>query len=164
MAAFYTWWYLLHRLDVGLDQNRLLSLSGNSWRNIVPCSVSGRYIVFHELLLKLRLLLPLPGYLLLAQVFIAVISVSVKIYWRPLPWKHIALLRGSNNNLLSRVLYYYFWHMLSKSRCLLVRVWGRIPAGCCVVNSWILACIIESLSRVQNLTQALLDRLHQVAN
>jgi hypothetical protein len=49
---------------------------------------------------------------------------------------------------LSRVLYYYFWHMLSESGCLLVRVRGRIPAGSCVIHSWIWACIIESLSRV----------------
>ena len=148
VAAFYTWWYLLHRLDVGLNQNWLLSLSGNSSRDIVPRSISGRDIVFHELLLKLRLLLPLPGYLLLAQVFIAVVSISVKIYWWSLPRKHIALLRGGHNHLLSRVLYYYFWHMLSESGCLLVRVGGRISAGCCVIHSWVWTCIIESLSRV----------------
>jgi len=58
----------------------LLSLCGNPRRDIVPSSISGRDIVFHELLLKLRLLLPLPGYLLLAQVLIAVVSISVKIY------------------------------------------------------------------------------------
>ena len=148
VTAFHTWWYLLHRLDVSLNQNWLLSLCGYPCRDIVPSSISGRDIVFHELLLKLRLLLPLPGYLLLAQVFIAVVSISVKIYWRPLPWKHIALLRGSHDNLLSRVLYYDFWHMLGESGRLLVRVGGRIPAGCRVIHSWVWAWIIESLSRV----------------
>jgi len=148
VATFYAWWYLLHRLDVSFNKNWLLSLCGNSCWDVDPRSISGRDIVFHELLLKLRLLLPLPCYLLLAQVFIAVVSVSVKVYRRPLPRKHVALLRGSHDHLLSRVLYYDFWHMLGESGCLLVRVGGRIPAGCCVIHTWVWACIIESLGRV----------------
>lgn len=127
----------MHRLDVSLNQYWLLSLSGNSCRDIVPRSISGRDIVFHELLLKLRLLLPLSGYLLLTQVFIAIVSISVKVYRRPLPRKHVALLRGSHDHLLSRVLDYDFRHMLGESGCLLVRVGGGIPTGCCVIHSWV---------------------------
>ena len=126
MTAFNTGWYLLNRLYISLNYYWLLSLSCNaSWIIITACA-SWRNIVFHELFLKLCLLLSLPSYLLLAEVLIAIVSVSVEVNGGPLPGEHVALLRWRHHHLLGRVLYYNLRHMLREGRCLLVGVQGRV--------------------------------------
>lgn len=153
--------YLLYRLDIGFNHDRLLPLSGHScW--IIAGSISRRDVVFDELLLQLGLLLPLSSYFFLTEVFITVICISVKVYRGPLSWQHVALLRWSNNNLLCGILYYYFWHVLSERRGLLVRVKSRVCTWGCVICTRVWIGVVEGLSWIQDLAKALLNRLHQV--
>ena len=164
MTTFHTRWYLLYRLNISLYNYRLLSLCSYTGRIIIIAGASRGDIVFHELFLKLCLLLPLPSNLLLAEILITIACISVKINGWSLSRKYIALLRRRNYHLLSRVINNNLWHVLSKGRGLLVRIWSRVATWWGVISPWICICIIESLCWIQYLTQTFLNWLHQISN
>lgn len=163
MTALYTWGYLLDRLNIGFDHYWLLTLCRDSGGVIITTGTSGRDIILHKLFLELCLLLPLPSDLLLAQVLIAVIGISVKINGWTLSCKHVTLLGRSHYHLLGWVLNNDFRHMLSKCGSLLVGVRGWVSTWWSIISTWVTVCIVESLRWIQDLTQTLLNRLHQVS-
>ena len=150
MTAFYTRRYLLNWLNISLHYYWLLSLCCYPSRIIIACA-SWRHIVFHELFLKLCLLLSLSCDLFFTEIFIAIISISVKINRRPLPGEHVALLRWCHHYLLGWIFYNNLWHVLCKSRCLFVGIQGRITTWGCVVSTWVCVSVVKSLSWIQYL-------------